>query len=614
MNLSSEEYEKIIRNNATEISVLQDTIEKLTNELSVELGENILQTKRVLEHQKSLEETKKLYHHLWQYHQSMQNRSMIRNVQIDEIIYILDEGQRFIYANDQALTFLECTIDKLIGRRIDEVPFDATTKKFLTSIYQSVIAARVRQSSNGLIRVDGEMVSAEAQAEPVINDHDEIIGVIHVIQSGISEKDLGIFYHLETQLNFLSRTENDSDVIIKAFLAGISQFDFVQYGCLCLVDQSSREFGINCSGEISPAVSGRLHSYFMQPDFIQMISSGISQFEMDEYLPNEILQELYGEEIFALAFLPLLFNNLSIGALNLCSSMRKPFTEQRKILLERLATHLANILVLHRTNDKLEDTILKLNQTISDLKIKQQQLIQKSKMESLGVISAGMAHEINQPVQIISLSAENILARLESRENPVSGDYLKKKMETLIGSTTRIKRIVESLRLFAREQSGIFFERFSINEVMSNVLVMVNAQLHKDKIQLELDGFDQKLHVLGNVFRMEQVFLNLFTNAIKAVNEKESRGKLRNFSKHIEVEARQEGEEMRIRFKDNGTGIPEDSRQKIFTPFFTTRQDGEGMGLGLPIVYGIMKEMNGDIRIESEPGEFTIVELLIPAV
>lgn len=100
MNLSSEEYEKIIRNNATEISVLQDTIEKLTNELSVELGENILQTKRVLEHQKSLEETKKLYHHLWQYHQSLQNRSMIRNVQIDETIYILDEDRRFIYAND----------------------------------------------------------------------------------------------------------------------------------------------------------------------------------------------------------------------------------------------------------------------------------------------------------------------------------------------------------------------------------------------------------------------------------------------------------------------------------------------------------------------------------
>jgi C4-dicarboxylate-specific signal transduction histidine kinase len=317
--------------------------------------------------------------------------------------------------------------------------------------------------------------------------------------------------------------------------------------------------------------------------------------------------------IRSMAVIPLVNGTNVMGCLNLASTAINPFSEARKSFIQRVSWRITSIIGLHKTQEKLKSTVEILNETISDLRVKQQLLIQKSKMESLGELSAGMAHEINQPLVIISLSVENILQKMESTGNELSVGYLNRKFEAIQLNVKRIQQIIENLRIFARDQSGIHFERVSIREAVGKTMAMIGPKVKSESIQMVLEGVNDHHHVLGNIFNLEQVFINILSNSIYAVNEKNKGVQGAEYAKRISITVTMKEDRVFIDFGDNGTGIREEHIEKLFTPFYTTKME-HGTGLGLAIVYGIVKEMNGDIVVTSKVDEFTNVRLSFPSV
>lgn len=241
---------------------------------------------------------------------------------------------------------------------------------------------------------------------------------------------------------------------------------------------------------------------------------------------------------------------------------------------------------------------------------KQQQLLsQKSKLESLGTLAAGIAHEINQPLGGISMGLDNILLKVNDKNYTES--YLKEKISTLFDNVDRIKRIIDHIRIFSRTQKPNALERVNVNEVITSALLMVGAQYQTHNVIVEIALTKEKCLIIGDKFKLEQVVLNLLSNAKHAIDEKEKQH-IDGYQKKIVIKSWVADQNVNFSVRDNGIGIKADILEKIYDPFFTTKNEEKGTGLGLSIAYGFIKDILGEIRVESSPGEFSVFEISIP--
>jgi signal transduction histidine kinase len=156
------------------------------------------------------------------------------------------------------------------------------------------------------------------------------------------------------------------------------------------------------------------------------------------------------------------------------------------------------------------------------------------------------------------------------------------------------------------------FERVDVNQVINNGLSMISSQLRNRNIVVSAELTEIDGYTLGNPSRLEQVFLNLLSNSRDALEEKEKKSGFRGNPMRIQIKTIVKENKIIISFRDNGTGISKENLQRIFNPFFTTKSAGHGTGLGLPIVYGIIRELKGDISAESEEGSFTEISITLP--
>lgn len=242
---------------------------------------------------------------------------------------------------------------------------------------------------------------------------------------------------------------------------------------------------------------------------------------------------------------------------------------------------------------------------------KQQQLLsQKSKLESLGTLAAGIAHEINQPLGGISMGLDNILLKINDKN--YTDSYLKEKISSLFNNVDRIKRIIDHIRIFSRTQKPNALERVDVNEVISSALLMVNAQYQTHNVIIETKLSKGECTIIGDKFKLEQVVLNLLSNAKHAADEKDRQHCDENYQKRIVVKSWISDQNVCFSVWDNGIGIHPDILEKIYDPFFTTKNEEKGTGLGLSIAYGFIKDILGEIRVESNIGEFTNFEIIIP--
>ncbi|MCW7490491.1 sensor histidine kinase [Leptospira meyeri] len=246
---------------------------------------------------------------------------------------------------------------------------------------------------------------------------------------------------------------------------------------------------------------------------------------------------------------------------------------------------------LEQNNHELESLVDKrtseLKQTLDELKERQNQLIESEKMASLGLLSAGIAHEINNPLNFILGGYFGVREILEG--SGLESEKTKLYLDAIKEGVDRTSRIVKGLNQFTRSGDS-FEERFDLNEILENCLAMLTHSL-RDRIEVQKNLVSQPLIVEGNSGKIHQVFLNILTNAIQAMEG--------DFG-ILGIQSYEEGPFAIIVVTDSGVGIRDEHLNLIRNPFFTTKEPGKGVGLGLSIAYKIIKDHKGLIEIESE--------------
>lgn len=260
----------------------------------------------------------------------------------------------------------------------------------------------------------------------------------------------------------------------------------------------------------------------------------------------------------------------------------------------------------------LESNVLIASATdITETVEKEVQLIQASKMTTLGTMAAGMAHELNQPLNVIQVCAD-YLNKMTQKGLAIGKDEMETLIQDISGNVQRAAGIIKHMRDFSR-QSEVVTTKVSINDPINDVFKVLGHQLKMHQIELQLDLDPAIAPVLAEHNRLEQVFINLVTNAMDAMDEKANAAGQTGVTKKLTITSTMEDGRVVARVTDTGAGMAPEVIDKIFEPFFTTKQVGKGTGLGVSISYGIVKDYGGTIRVHSTVGEGTTFELRFPA-
>ena len=240
------------------------------------------------------------------------------------------------------------------------------------------------------------------------------------------------------------------------------------------------------------------------------------------------------------------------------------------------------------------------------------QLLQSARLVSLGQMVAGVAHELNQPLTVVETTTGDISLRL-MEGMPLETDELREMMEDVRGVVNRMAGTVDHLRVFSRDVSEEPRQAMDVNEVIESSLKLMGSQLENRGVDLVLDLWDALPEVWGHPHPLEQVVLNLLSNARDAVDERAEMEEA-GYDKQVQIRTRVENDVVVIEVEDNGVGMDEATRQRLFEPFFTTKDADRGTGLGLSITYAIVRNHDGEIDVESEQGVGTTFKVMLPLV
>lgn len=251
-------------------------------------------------------------------------------------------------------------------------------------------------------------------------------------------------------------------------------------------------------------------------------------------------------------------------------------------------------------NDEISGLIRAFNLMATALETNQENLLQSRKMAALGTFTAGIAHELNNPINNISLTAETFLDEYSEKLDPEGKEML----SDIIAQVERANDIVRNLLDFSRTEESSSSD-LDIKDVISSTIKLIKNQIKFSGIKLNIIFSPDLPQIKGNLRSLQQVFLNLLINAHQAMPGGGS----------IEIKGYSESPGfIRIDIADTGPGIPPEALEKIFEPFYTTKGIGKGVGLGLSVTYSIMKNHGGDIKVTSEVGKGTTFSIFIPSI
>jgi len=259
-----------------------------------------------------------------------------------------------------------------------------------------------------------------------------------------------------------------------------------------------------------------------------------------------------------------------------------------------------------RINDTKNDEIAMLaqgfNHMMSSLQEKQQDLLHSSKMASVGILTSGVAHEINNPLFIAKGYIQILQKKIKKDSNLIPYQELMMQIENAL---IRIEEIIHTLQQYTKV-NDLKTEIIRFNHVLEDVLVISKSKILKDEINLVSEIPKENIEIKGSFNAVQQVVTNLIANAIEALEAvpKEQR--------HLNISLSCEEENAVLIIRDSGAGIPEQNMLKIFDPFFTTKEVGRGIGLGLFTVHSFVKSLGGKISCGSEVGKGTTFKVIVP--
>jgi two-component system NtrC family sensor kinase len=254
-----------------------------------------------------------------------------------------------------------------------------------------------------------------------------------------------------------------------------------------------------------------------------------------------------------------------------------------------------------KSKNEVTDLMVAFNKMAHEIENRQTALVQSRKIAAIGTFTSGIAHELNNPINNIRLTAETLLDDLET----MSQDETRELATDILTQADRASEIVKNLLEFSRTDSPSSMRRLGVKEVLERTYKLVKNQIVVGGITLDSDVPDTLPPTYGNFQNLQQVFLNLLLNAVQAMPQGGT----------ITVKAGRESDRLiRIDVTDTGDGIKPDDLDHIFDPFYTTKDVGSGTGLGLSVTYSIVKKHGGYIEVKSEVGRGTTFSVFLPVV
>jgi GAF domain-containing protein len=427
----------------------------------------------------------------------------------------------------------------------------------------------------------------------------------------------------------------DLEKVLSTIVANAVRLSGTEAGAIYGYDEWTQEFRLRATYGMDQDLISALtqqHIGFDEPNvalaFAQCEPIQIADLkeETRSELNDVILRAGYRARLVA----PLLRGDDVVGMLVVRRKMAGEFTPNTIDLIRTFAAQSALAIQNARLFDNVEARTRELTKSLEDLRAAQERLVQTQKLASLGQLTAGIAHEIKNPLNFINnfsavsvelieelreaLASVHVDAKLRAQINEIA-DTLQSNLDKVVQHGKRADSIVKNMLLHSREGSG---EHRSVD---INALVEESLNLAYHGARAEKQGFEIALErsfdlSAGEVDLFPQeisrVLLNVISNGFYAATKRGSEVKDVGHEPTLSASTTNLGDRVEIRIRDNGTGIPPDVREKMFNPFFTTKPAGEGTGLGLSISHDIIvKQHSGTIEVDTEPGEFTEIRIVL---
>jgi signal transduction histidine kinase len=259
------------------------------------------------------------------------------------------------------------------------------------------------------------------------------------------------------------------------------------------------------------------------------------------------------------------------------------------------------IIPIHKTRDEFTTVSVAINKMMEELDSRQTAMVESHKLKAIGTLTAGVAHELNNPINNIMLTAYSLLEEYEE----LSKRDMLEMINDLIKEADRSRSIVRNLLDFARESESVS-ELINLGELVEETLKLASNQIKVSDVKVDISVQPNLPQIRGDKQKLKQVFLNIILNAADAVQK---HGEIK-----IDVEQADSRGFLAVHIRDNGCGIADHILPYIFDPFFTAKKPGKGSGLGLSVSHGIVNIHGGRIHVESEEGKYTRFTVLLPTL